>query len=84
MKKLFLLSMLLILVAVCAQIGEHRNDLAIGVNGGYVLNTVEFSPTVSQDFHEGLTGGLSVRYVCEIYFSTICSVQSELNYSQLG
>ena len=84
MKKLFFLSMLLIPVAVCAQIGEHRNDLAIGVNGGYVLNTVEFSPTVWQDFHEGLTGGLSVRYVCEKYFSTICSVQAELNYSQLG
>ena len=80
-----------ILVAICllpllaqAQVGEHRNDLSVGLNGGYVLSNVGFTPTVSQGLHGGVTGGLSVRYVCEKYFSTICSVMAEVNYSKVG
>lgn len=71
-------------VALYAQVGEHRNDLAIGVNGGYALSSIAFVPRVSQGMHGGLTGGLSVRYVCEKYFNTICSVQGEVNYTQMG
>lgn len=67
-----------------AQVGEHRNDFAIGINGGYALTNIGFVPSVSQGFHGGLTGGLSLRYVCEKYFNTICSVQAELNYTQMG
>ncbi len=69
---------------VCAQIGSHRNDLAVGVNGGYVMNSVGFDPKVPQKQCGGITGGLSVRYVCEKYFSTICSIYAEVNYAQLG
>lgn len=67
-----------------AQIGEHRNDLAIGINGGYVMSNVNFSPKVNQGMHGGLTGGMSFRYVCEKYFNTICSVVAEVNYAQIG
>lgn len=67
-----------------AQIGEHRNDLSIGLNGGYVLSSVGFTPKVNQGYHGGLTGGLSIRYVCEKYFNTICSIYGEVNYSQIG
>ena len=67
-----------------AQVGEHRNDFAIGINSGYALTNIGFVPSVSQGFHGGLTGGLSLRYVCEKYFNTICSVQAELNYTQMG
>ena len=67
-----------------AQVGEHRNDFSIGVNGGYVLSNVSFVPKVSQTFHGGLTGGFSYRYVCEKYFKSICSVYGEINYSQIG
>ena len=67
-----------------AQIGAHRNDLAVGVNGGYAMNTVGFDPKVPQNQHGGVTGGFSVRYVCEKYFSTICSIYAEVNYAQLG
>lgn len=67
-----------------AQVGEHRNDLAIGVNGGYLMSNVGFTPDVSQNYHGGVTGGLSVRYTCEKYFNTICSLYAELNYSALG
>ena len=41
-----------------AQIGDHRNELAIGFNGGYVMSNVGFTPSVTQKMHGGLTGGL--------------------------
>lgn len=71
-------------VAITAQIGEHRNDLAIGFNGGLNMSSVSFTPKVSQAKLNGITGGLSVRYVCEKYFSTVCSLYGEINYSQMG
>ena len=41
------------LFATCAtlqaQIGSHRNDLSVGVNGGYVMNSVGFDPKVPQN-----------------------------------
>lgn len=70
--------------AAAAQIGEHRNDFAVGVSGGYALSSVGFTPKVTQGYHDGLTGGVSFRYVCEKYFKTICSIQAEVNYSQIG
>lgn len=71
-------------ISVLAQIGEHRNDFTLGVNGGYLLSNVSFTPKVPQGYHGGITGGLSMRYVCEKYFKTIASVYAEINYSQLG
>ena len=65
-----------------AQVGDHRSDFAIGINGGYALTNIGFVPSVSQGFHGGMTGGLSLRYVCEKYFNTICSVQAEVNYTR--
>lgn len=67
-----------------AQIGQHRNDLSIGVNGGYILSNVGFTPKVNQTFYGGYAGGISFRYVCEKYFNTICSVQAEVNYAKIG
>ena len=82
----FILSIILTLfpVAIMAQIGEHRNDLSIGFNGGLNMSSVSFTPKVSQTKLNGLTGGISVRYVCEKYFSTVCSLYGEVNYSQMG
>lgn len=67
-----------------AQIGDHRNDLSIGFNGGYVFSSVGFTPKVTQSSHPGITFGLSMRYTCEKYFNTICSISAELNYSRIG
>lgn len=67
-----------------AQIGQHRNDFSIGVNGGYTLSNVGFTPKVTQSLLGGTTAGLSCRYVCEKYFSTICSIYGEVNYMQMG
>ncbi len=69
---------------VSAQVGEHRNDFAVGVNGGYLLNKVSFNPTVKQSFHGDTGVGVTARYICEKYFKMICGVQMEINYSRLG
>lgn len=85
MRRLFQITMLfLISVNVNAQIGSHRNDMSFGINGGYILSSVGFNPKVNQIQHGGITGGVSFRYVCEKYFSTICAVQAELNYAKIG
>ena len=81
----FITAFLLLLSAVAtAQVGEHRDELALGLNGGYVLSNVGFTPRVPQSMHGGLTGGLSVRYTSEKYFSSICAIVAELNYAQIG
>ena len=77
------------LLSVCclcakAQVGEHRSDLSVGFNGGYVMSSINFVPTVSQVQHGGFTGGLSFRYICEKYFTTVCSLYGEVNFSQIG
>ena len=72
--RLLVVILLALPLTASAQIGDHRNDFAIGVNGGYVLSNVGFTPSVRQSMHGGVTGGLSVRYVCEKYFNTICSL----------
>lgn len=83
-RNLLLALSLTVAMSATAQIGEHRNDLSVGVNGGYILGNVGFTPRVPQGQHGGITGGLSFRYVCEKYFNSICSVYGEINYAQLG
>lgn len=79
---LFLL--LAVILPANAQVGSYRGDFAIGVNGGYQLNSIAFVPKVPQSMHGGINGGITARYVCEKYFNAICAVQLELNYAQLG
>ena len=38
-----------------AQVGEYRTDLAVGVNGGYVMSNVAFVTKVPQKMLGGLT-----------------------------
>ena len=67
-----------------AQVGDYRTDFAVGVNGGYMMSNVGFLPEVPQGWLGGLTGGLTMRYTCEKYFSSICAVVAELNFAQTG
>lgn len=69
---------------VKAQVGEHRSELSVGVNGGYVMSNVGFNPSIPQKSLGGLTGGLTVRYTCEKYFNSICALVGEVNYTQTG
>ena len=84
MKNKILFLFLFSSITAYAQIGEHRNDLMIGGGAGVVLSNVGFTPKVTQNMHNGLMLGLSTKYVCEKYFSTICSVYGELNVTQAG
>ena len=78
------------IAAVCAagsamaQIGEYRNEFAVGVNGGVSLASVSFVPTVPQGQLVGKTTGLTLRYTGEKYFNSICAVVAEVNFTQMG
>lgn len=79
-----LLLMCLLPLVSRAQVGELRNDWVVGVNAGVCLNKVSFNPTINQKYHIGPTMGLTARYTCEKYFSLLCALQVELNYTQMG
>lgn len=87
MRKAFLVAVAaccLMISKVYGQIGEPRNDLSIGFNVGYTLNQVMFNPTIQQKFKGAPTFGFTARYTCEKYFKSLCSVQLEINYANLG
>ena len=67
-----------------AQVGELRSNLAMGFNAGYNFSRVDFSPTIKQNLQPGLTGGFTLRYTTEKYFSLICATQLEVNFAQRG
>ncbi|MBR4065883.1 MAG: PorT family protein [Bacteroidaceae bacterium] len=81
---LSILLLLLIALNVSAQIEEPRRRIEIGVSGGINLNTIDLQPTMRQEMHKGINGGLSIRYTSEKYFSMICAAQLEVNFSQRG
>ena len=81
---LLALTLVLSPVGAAAQIGEHRDDLSVGVNAGYAMSSVGFVPKVPQAMHGGLSGGVSMRYVCEKYYTMICSVLAEVDFSSMG
>ena len=70
--------------SLVAQVGELRNEVAVGFNGGYNLSSVDFSPTIKQGLQPGYTGGFTLRYTTEKYFSLICAAQLEFNFAQRG
>lgn len=70
--------------ALSAQIGDHRDDFSVGINGGLSLTNVGFVPKINQSYQPGQNIGVSFRYVCEKYFATICSIYAEMNYSHMG
>ena len=85
MRKLLITLLLTVMtLSTYSQVGEHRDDLRIGFSGGYVLSNMQFTPKVTQSMHGGLTGGFTVRYTCEKYFKSICAIQAEINYAQIG
>ena len=69
---------------VSAQVGEYRNDFAVGFNGGYSMSSIAFVPKVPQGQLGGMTAGFSARYTCEKYFNSICAVVGEVNLTQIG
>ena len=84
MQRIILSLLLLIPIVASAQIGDHRNELAVGVNGGYAMSNVGFSPNIPQKTFGGTSAGLTVRYTCEKYFKSICAIVAEVNITQMG
>ncbi len=84
MRRKLLLLLALMPLMLKAQVGEYRTDLAVGVNGGYMMSNVGFIPEVPQNMLGGMTGGLTVRYTCEKYFKSICAIVAEVNFAQTG
>lgn len=81
---LMLVGVVLSFSSAHAQVGEYRNDLAIGGGAGYVLSQVGFMPEVPQKQYDGLLFGLAARYTCEKYFNSICAVSAEMNLARVG
>ena len=85
MKKLILFYLLAFLpFQVMAQVGEYRTDFAVGVNGGYMMSRVSFTPDVPQNMLGGMTAGLTFRYTCEKYFKSVCAIVAEVNIAKTG
>ena len=85
MKHLLILFLFLALPwSLFAQIGEHRNTLSVGPTAGWNITNIKFTPKVEQKGLGGFSGGVALRYTVEKYFSTICSIQLEMNYAQMG
>lgn len=54
------------------------------MNGGVNISSVSFMPRIREGKQIGPSFGLTARYISEKYFSMICGIQMELNYSQRG
>lgn len=67
-----------------AQLQKQKHNFSIGVNGGLNLSSIDISPRIKQSTFMGPTAGLTARYISEKYFSMICGIQAEVNYSHRG
>ncbi len=79
-----LAALLMATQTVRAQVGDYRNDLAVGLSGGVTMSSVGFSPRVPQKQLGGTLAGITLRYTCEKYFKSICAVVAEVNLVQTG
>jgi hypothetical protein len=85
MKKIFLTALAcLFTLPMMAQLGEERHNLAVGVNMGMNMTKVDFSPRIKLNSHNGMTLGVTARYMSEKYFKMMCGIQAEINYTQRG
>lgn len=67
-----------------AQVGERRSDFAVGLNAGFTMSRMDFSPSIKQTYKNAPSFGLSARYISEKYFTAICGVIVELDYANMG
>lgn len=67
-----------------AQLQDQRHNFSIGINGGVNFSSVSFEPNIKQTNLLGPNIGITARYISEKYFSMICGIQAEVNYSQRG
>ena len=68
-KALWTLALAVASLTVQAQVGERRNDFAIGGNAGFTMNRISFVPTIKQNWKPAPTFGFTARYISEKYFT---------------
>ena len=56
-----LLMLLSLPLGLQAQIGQHRDEFAVGVSGGYVMSQINFKPDVQQGWMGSPMVGLTRR-----------------------
>lgn len=71
-------------IALHAQVGDQRNQWALGINGGVSLNQVLFTPNIRQHYLVAPSFGFTARYTSERYYGLICAIQMEANYWRAG
>ena len=85
MKKILLAALAcLFTLPMMAQLGEERHNFSIGINTGMNMTKVDLSPRVKQKSHNGMSFGVTARYMSEKYFKMMCGIQAEINYTQRG
>ena len=86
MKRSFFLFILIFTLAgrASAQVGDPRNSLSFGFNGGMGASSVSFIPSIKQQLSLGPTFGVTARHISEKYFFLICGLQLECNLAGRG
>ena len=79
-----LLALAFVFTIAHAQVGDPRNTVSIGVNGGMGTSQVSFIPSIKQTLSLGPTFGVSIRHISERYFFLICGTQLECNIAGRG
>ena len=75
----------LLVTGAYAQIGEYRNNMSIGVNGGYVLSNVGFNPKLTKLTMVDLqVVCLSVMYVKNILLQFVHCRQKSISLRLVG
>ena len=78
--KINIISIFLLAATVATAQDLPKPEIYFGVSGGATASKVSFSPSVSQNYLIGATGGAMFRYIAEKYFG----LQAEINFSQIG
>ncbi len=65
---------------VMAQKKAFKQQLYLGGGGGIIFSNIDFVPTIVQDMHMGLSGGVSFKYITEKHLGLL----AEINFTQRG
>ncbi len=67
-------------ISQAQQIERYKPQFKFGVGAGAVFTSIDFISKVPQNSSQGLSGGVSVRYISEKHLGVL----AELNYTQRG
>ncbi|MDD2551219.1 MAG: porin family protein [Dysgonamonadaceae bacterium] len=68
------------LVIEAQQIEKFKPQFMIGVGAGPLFSSVDFAPKILQTLNQGLSGGVSLKYISEKHLGLL----TELNFTQRG